>query len=236
MRGSEKTVKELKSELERIKEEGWIRSLRRGDTGIGYTFESLLGISENNISLPDLGKFEIKTARRDSKSLITLFSKVPQLETGISNKDLVEKYGYWDNKKNRQALYCTVSSIKENSLGWKIEVTNEEVLLFICKGKIIAKENIQLLRLKAIEKISNSVFIIADRKKQENKEYFHYNEAYLLTDIKSKNILDLIKNGEIVFDWRMHIKDNGAVRDHGPGYRIHERKIQNLYSSRRRLI
>ncbi len=60
-------LKELESKLREIKNKGFVSSLRSGSTGIGYTFESLLGISENNLPIPDIGgRIELKTIRKDS--------------------------------------------------------------------------------------------------------------------------------------------------------------------------
>lgn len=37
---------------------GFVVSLRRSDTGIGYTLETLLGLEENNLKTPDFGDTE----------------------------------------------------------------------------------------------------------------------------------------------------------------------------------
>ena len=68
-------LKELEGKLKLIKDQGYVKSQRGGPTGIGYTFETLLGIKENNLPIPDIGgRVEIKTIRKDSQSLITLFT------------------------------------------------------------------------------------------------------------------------------------------------------------------
>ncbi len=96
-------LKEVQTKLQEIKNKGFLSSLRQGTTGIGYTFEILFGIKENNIPIPDIGgRVEIKTIRRDSQSLITLFT----FNKGvwhIKQKDLIRKYGYI-NDKGRHAL------------------------------------------------------------------------------------------------------------------------------------
>ena len=54
---------ELTEKLSEIKRVGYVVSLRRGNTGIGYTLESLLELKENNLNSPDLGAIEIKLQR-----------------------------------------------------------------------------------------------------------------------------------------------------------------------------
>jgi hypothetical protein len=47
---------ELLGLFDEVKERGWIDTLRQGDTGIGYTFETLIGIEENNDEKADFGR------------------------------------------------------------------------------------------------------------------------------------------------------------------------------------
>lgn len=42
-------ISQLREKLSEIKQAGYIVSLRRGNTGIGYTLETLLGVKENNL-------------------------------------------------------------------------------------------------------------------------------------------------------------------------------------------
>ena len=68
-------VEELTKKLEEIKVKGFVKTVRAHDGGVGNTLEYLLGIKENNISLPDIGDIEIKAKRIDSSSILTLVSK-----------------------------------------------------------------------------------------------------------------------------------------------------------------
>ncbi len=57
----------------------WHRGARQGNDGDqGNTLEDLLGIPENNLSIPDMGVYELKTRKVETGSLITLFHKEPQ--------------------------------------------------------------------------------------------------------------------------------------------------------------
>ncbi|MFX1588732.1 MAG: MvaI/BcnI family restriction endonuclease, partial [Promethearchaeota archaeon] len=98
------TLQEIKRRLKRLKEKGYIQSLRKGPTGIGFTLEKELNIKENNIAIPDIGgRVELKATRINASSLITLFTfnrgvwQIPQ-------RKVIEKYGYLDEKQ-RLALY-----------------------------------------------------------------------------------------------------------------------------------
>lgn len=58
---------ELIQKLKAIKEMGYIKTHRSGNTGIGKTLEDLLGIKENNIPGPNAAMVELKSACRKSK-------------------------------------------------------------------------------------------------------------------------------------------------------------------------
>jgi len=40
---------EIRKKLKEIKNKGFIKSIRKGTTGIGYTFETIFGLKETNI-------------------------------------------------------------------------------------------------------------------------------------------------------------------------------------------
>ena len=83
-------IDQLQEKLFEIKQEGYVVSLRRGNTGIGYTLETLLELEENNLKTPDLGTIEIKTQRKEATNRVTMFTfnrGVWQLD----QKGLIEK-------------------------------------------------------------------------------------------------------------------------------------------------
>lgn len=90
-------LKEFRNRLTAIEKLGYVKSKRRSNTGIGYTLETLLGIKENNIKLPDLGKIELKAKRKNVPTLVTMFT----FNSGvwkIHQKDVIKKYGYKDKR------------------------------------------------------------------------------------------------------------------------------------------
>lgn len=115
----EMDLEDVRIRLSDIKKKGYVRTLRRGSTGIGKTLETLLGIKENNISSPDLGHIELKAQREYHTGLITLFTfnkgvwKMKQLEA-------IKKYGSRD-RNGRLGLYYTME-LKPNSAGLFLSV------------------------------------------------------------------------------------------------------------------
>ena len=78
-------LEEIIRKLKELKTKGYIKTHRAGQTGIGKTLEDLLGIEENNIPISNTTFAELKSARKGSKSMITLFTKSPLL-THIPHK------------------------------------------------------------------------------------------------------------------------------------------------------
>ena len=231
-------LKELESKLSEIKNMGFVESLRKGSTGIGFTFETLFGVNENNIPIPDIGgRVEIKTIRKDSKSLITLFT-FNRGVWSIKQSELVRKFGYID-KKGRIALKNTVYYGKAVSQGLFLEIDESKNIIHLVDEntkEIVATWDIYVIVGIFMTKMSRLLIVMADRKKEHGKEYFHYNEAYLLTDPSPRKFISAIKKSLIGIDIRMHLKESGAVRNRGTAFRIKEKDLLELYENQRRLI
>src|SRR5258708_740631 len=72
------TKEALTARLEAIAEMGWVPNIRHGNHGgIGNTLEDLLGITENNLPIPNAAEWELKTQRLNSSSLTTLLHMEP---------------------------------------------------------------------------------------------------------------------------------------------------------------
>ncbi|HEC91459.1 MAG TPA: hypothetical protein ENI51_00435 [Candidatus Atribacteria bacterium] len=231
-------LKEVQNKLQEIKNKGFVKSLRRGSTGSGYTFESLFGVSENNIPIPDIGgRVEIKTIRKDSQSLITLFT----FNRGVwhkRQKDIVQKYGYID-EKGRPALKNTVFYDKPIPQGLKLEIDENENKIYLmdtATEEVVAIWDVYIIVGTFMTKLSRLLIVLADRKILEGRECFHYNEAYLLTNPSSRSFIKAFKKSLIGIDLRMHLKESGAVRNRGTAFRIKEKDLIELYEHRRRLI
>lgn len=228
-------INQLQDKLREIKNESYIVSKRRGNTGIGYTLEILLGLRENNLQTPDLGEIEVKSQRRDSSNRVTMFTFNKGVWK-IKQKGLIQKYGYID-ANGRPSLYCTVTS-KPNNQGLYLKVVEDEsVSLYHVDGTPIAPWRSEDLVYTFRSKMPALVIVSAIiRINSQNKEEFWFDEAYFLTNPNKENFVDLIKKDIIIVDVRMHLKENGAVRNHGTGFRIEERFLNLCFGNRRRLI
>ena len=228
------SINGLVVKLKALRQRGYVASLRRGDTGIGYTLESLLGISENNLKLPDFGSVEIKSQRNDASNRVTMFT----FNRGVwklKQRQLIETYGYVDTK-GRPSLYCTVST-RPNNQGLFLKVERSVIKLYQPNKTLIADWHGEHLISAFKKKMPALVMIYADTRINSNgREEFWFNEAYLLTNPETSNLLELINTSTIIVDLRMHLKENGAVRNHGTAFRIKQKFMKLCFGKRKKLM
>ena len=88
----EMDIDQLREKLSEIKHKGYVVSLRRGNTGIGHTLETLFGVAENNLKTPDLDVIEIKSQRRETTNRVTMFT-FNRSVWKMRQRELIERYG-----------------------------------------------------------------------------------------------------------------------------------------------
>lgn len=228
---------DIKEKLLEISKRGFIKTKRKGDTGIGYTLETILGIEENNSGEPDFIyreiPVELKAQREHVTSNVTLITKVPHWNP-LSSKEIIEKYGYLD-KRSRKALKITLKATGYNAQKMKLEIDEENNRLNIVHetdGVICYFELDDLMEHIKKKLFENLLIVVAKSKKIENEEYFHYTTAFLVSKLTEDAFKKMIEDGLMVFEFRMHIKPSGEVRDHGPGFRLNRNLIENLFETK----
>jgi len=234
---------EFLDKIKEIKEMGYVKSHRIGDTGIGKTLEDLLGITENNIAGPDFSIYELKSGRKDSSSMLTLFTKTP-MPKGAINK-LLEVFGYRQRKKAQDAsqkklarylgikneegeekaglrekeLHVTVDAIRENTVGFILKIVGSRI--YIANDKNVEAYYEENVLRKAFEnKYAKLIYVLASRKKEDHTEYLWFEEAYLLEGFGFQKFSELVERGIIKLDLRVGHYPDGRTHDHGTGFRV----------------
>ena len=195
-----------------------------------------MGVPENNLAIPDLGEFELKSTLSDSNTPVTLFSKVPERKDDLSLSEFIMKYGYWVDEEKRYSLNCTLSALDKNNLGWILKVDRDnDKIDFIQNDVVTSSQEISVLEKIVSKKITNVVLVVVDRK-SKRKRIYKYVEAYLYSDAEVIPFVDCLEKGLITFDWRMHKYPNKSARDHGSAYRMKEKHLPSLYAKKERII
>jgi hypothetical protein len=238
---------DIKEKLKELKEKGYVKSLRKDNTGIGFTIETLLGIKENNLGEPDFtykgAPIELKTQRLDATSRVTLFTKVPHWSP-LSAREIIEKYGYPD-AKGRTGLKITLKANEFNNKGFKLEVDTEKNRLNIIHkdgGTVSYFEIDELMEVLRKKLNENLLLVLAQRKTEDDEEYFHYVQAILLKKLSEEKFEELFNEGFIVWEFRMDIRERNEgkkdffVRDHGPGFRLSRNHIDKLFEEKELIL
>lgn len=235
--------------LRNIFRNGWIKSMRSGNTGIGYTLESLLNIKENNSKKADfLDDIEIKSTRKKSQSMLTLFTLTPSTSID-STAFLYDLFGQKrDSFKN---LHTTIRGSKKNTYKKKYRFYNEvdyhNEKIYICvddflTGELLSKDVYYTFNeiKSAASKLKNLALCFADVRKNESQELFKYTDAIFYKDFKFNSFLERIENGIITIDIRIGTYKTGIrtgqSHDHGTAFRIKKGKLQELYEQSQSII
>lgn len=172
----------------------WQDGTRHGNDGNqGNTLEDLLGVKENNISLPDLGGvFELKTQKKESSALVTLLHSNPQIPKTAVPK-LCIALGWPHQKRleknypdNEMSFRSTTYGHNYSDRGFKIVADNEHLSF------IFSKEHVATNKLDK----SGAYPTYGDWLNSLDSRTIHYSEIlpvqYNLNDLatKIKNKLD----------------------------------------------
>lgn len=233
------TYPELIKKLKTIKEMGFIKTHRTGNTGVGKTLEDLLGIKENNIPGPNAAMIELKSARKNASSMLTLFTKSPLPPK--TNSVLLERFGYESARGNkRKELHTTVNAIKYNQLkgeyGFRIVIQKDKVNLVTAKNEIVAYWDKETLKKSFERKLPKLLYVKAETRGSGSNEEFWFNEAWLLSGFDFDNFSQLLKEGTILVDIRIGQYSDDRSHDHGTGFRIFPGKLDLCFSHRETII
>jgi hypothetical protein len=226
---------ELLNEFDRVRDDGWVNSLREGDTGIGYTFETLLGIEENNEKVADFKGIEIKCKSLKEGALaaggkINLFQHGPEWIEKLSSKQRIRQIG----KEGADGLYSCHSQVTTNvnNLGLSLMISSAAQKIDLRKSADgIGYWTFESLGRRLAEKHSRAVFIKASIRKKESKSQFRYDELVYCERPSIDRFMNLVGSRNIVFEFLMSEKSNGTVRNHGYPWRLtREEFLDQLFS------
>ena len=233
------TYSELIKKLKAIKEKGYIKTHRAGNTGIGKTLEDLLGIAENNVPGPNAAMIELKSARKNVSSMLTLFTKSPLPLK--ANAVLLERFGYKSARGNeRKELHTTVNAKDFNTLkgdpGFKIGIQQDRINLITVRKEIVGYWDKKTLKNSFERKLPELLYVKADAKGIGTDEEFYFNEAWLLSSFDFENFISLLKERVILVDIRIGQYPDGRPHDHGTGFRVFPDKLDLCFSHRERIM
>ena len=215
---------ELLDKFDDIKERGWIDSLRAGDTGIGYTLETLLGIKENNDQQADFKGIEIKCkgkkeGEHSTNTKLNLFQAGPNWLLDATAKELIRILG----KPGDDGLFACYSqvTVTPNNLGLLLEIlrANEKIDLHK-SADALGYWTFPQLAKRLAEKHSRAAFVTAHVRSTKSKSQFAYKELVYCDRPSIDRFVNLVAARNIVFEFTMSEKPDGKIRNHGYPWRL----------------
>lgn len=229
-----------------IEKKGWVKSVTKGNSGVGLTLEYLLGKEKENFELPDYKGIEIKTKYSEKETYITLFNATPDSYL-FETKRLVNNYGYPDKKMpeyNVLNVYATgnrKTKIPSNYyLKLNVDRKNKKVILNVYdKNKELIDTNtawsFEILKEKIERKLQLLAIVKAERKWDPITKdvFFKYNQVKFYQLKSFEAFIGLIEIGLIRVVFKIGVykegRKKGQIYDHGTGFTIQEFNIENLF-------
>jgi hypothetical protein len=234
------TLDQIVTRLKEIEKKGYIsvpiEVFRHNEGVVGQLLEREFNIKENNLSLRDLGTFELKGMRMKSATL-TLCHKKP--EEGLSPLQIFDRFGYIrasnrNSSIQKKKLFTTVTGTRQNNLGLMLKSSSLNSIDMLYHGEFICRWFLG----ESLKKIDRIILVYAETEGKTGTAYekFHYVEANLFKDLK--DLGQMVKTGVIVIDFCIDQKvgDSKGPHDRGPHIRIPKSKLHLGYEFIEKLL
>ena len=235
----------LKEKFEKIRKHGWIASLREGTTGIGYTFETLIGKVEDDFPIPDFGTIEIKTRFQNAVRDITLINATPDGDYLFPIKRIYEFFSYPDKTNPEYKVFYASMSVYPKYAGaknrFKLHINRESKkisILCIKPDGTIINPNIswsfECLEEKIYRKLKYLCIVKAKAKYFGGVQHFLYYQIsfYMLRDFET--FIKLMEDGIIKITFMIGVHRSGTkkgqMNNHGVAFDISEVDIEKLFT------
>lgn len=232
---SDSTSRELLRLLREIASVGPLEAVCKGDTAIGRSIETALGIPINSSRKPDYNGIELKSGRskiQGRATRATLFACVPNwaLSQCKSSAEILDKFGY--TRSGIKKLYCTVSTSKANSQGLLLEI-DQAVRFLHERYSLQHRSDVAIWQLshlenRLLEKHKETFWIQAKSVHIRGREYF---DLKSVTHTKNPNLPQferMLEEGSINMDHLIK-RENGRAQEKGPLFKIQRNKIPELF-------
>lgn len=239
-----KELRKLYAIFLRIKEIGFIKSKRKGPTGVGYTFEVLIGKKEDDLPIPDFYGIEIKTVIYNRRRKIHLFNLTPDGDFLFPIKRIIEKLGYQDRTfKECKIFNATVNTIdytfvRNNMLKLKVNKEQEKLELLASTRygediNINISWSYSMLKDTLLLKLNKLAIVKAKHEIKNDEDYFLYNYITFYQLKGFEKFIELLDKGIISITFNISVyksgKKIGKIHDRGTNFFIMEKDIEMLF-------
>ena len=216
----------LVGKLRRLHSRDYLPVKGKGTGRYGLSLEHYLSIPQNSSKEADFMGIELKT--KHGKTLQTLFSRVPSRYLACENKNqLVERFGYYDAKRERQALYTSFNNTPD-SLGFYLNPKENRVVVNKKKVEILEYDG-SVLEDTVLSKHNETAYISVSLSRSEGSETRCRFDQLLYCQTPSlQRFMRMAEDGNVYLDFTLSEK-SGRVKDHGFLWRVPQDAIADLY-------
>ncbi|MBV1914827.1 MAG: hypothetical protein KUG72_05535 [Pseudomonadales bacterium] len=216
----------LVDKLRRLHSRDYLPVKGKGTGRYGLSLEHYLSIPQNSSKEADFMGIELKT--KHGKTLQTLFSRVPSRYLACENKyQLLEQFGYYDKKRQRQALYTSFNNTP-GSLGFYLNPKENRVVVNKKKVEILEYDE-SVLEDAVLSKHNETAYISVSLSRLEGSETRCRFDQLLYCQTPSlQRFMRMADDGNVYLDFTLSEK-SGRVKDHGFLWRVPQDAIADLY-------
>ena len=220
------TIDILVDKLKRLHCRDFLPVYGKGTGRYGLSLEHYLSIPQNSSKDADFMGIELKT--KHGKSLQTLFSRVPSRYLACKDKNqLVEKFGYFDKKRNRKALYTSFNNTSD-SLGFYLSQIKNKIIVNKKKIKILEYDN-RVLEDALLSKHSETAYLsVSTQRLKSGNTGCRFDQLLHCKTPSLLRFMHMAKDGNVYLDFTLSEKA-GRVKDHGFLWRVPQDAIGDLY-------
>ena len=216
----------LVEKLRRMRRREYLPVHGKGTGRYGLSLEHYLSIPQNSSKEADFMGIELKT--KHGKTLQTLFSRVPTQYIACKDKNqLVKKFGYYDEKRERQALYTSFNNTPD-SLGFYLGAKKDRIVVNKKKTEILEYDD-SVLEDAVLSKHNESAYIsVSTGRLKSGKTGCRFDQLLYCKTPSLLRFMRMADDGNVYLDFTLSEKA-GRVRDHGFLWRVPQGAIGDLY-------
>jgi hypothetical protein len=224
---------ELLAKLRTLALHGPLPAVRSGDTAVGLSVETALGIKANSRQAPDYKGIELKSGRslRGDKNK-TLLAMVPDWGASpmSSYSELLYQYGYTKDD-GLKYLQCSVTGLRPNPQGLSLAIDLSAGRLVESYSTVHASSpilywDLDNLQQRVAKKHAETFWIEAE----EVPDGFKLKRVIHTAAPRLSSLAMFLSDGTIFVDHTIRQKASGGTRDHGMLFRIKARDLRQLFT------
>tara|TARA_R110000787_G_C13393364_1_gene442816 strand:- start:352 stop:1353 length:1002 start_codon:yes stop_codon:yes gene_type:complete len=216
----------LVGKLRRLRLRDYLPVHGKGAGRYGLSLEHYLSIPQNSSRQPDFMGIELKT--KLGNTLQTLFSRVPSRYIACRDKHhLVEKYGYYDEKRGRRALYTSFNNTPD-TFGFYLGAKKNRIVVSKNKIKILDYDD-SVLEDAILSKHNETAYIsVSVSRLRSGKTGCRFDQLLYCKTPSLFRFMRMADNGSVYLDFTLS-EVAGRVKDHGFLWRVPQETIEELY-------